>query len=200
MNAEVPLIAAGERGPRIPGLTLSDDWIGKSEEKQLLEQVDGGNWRNDLKRRVQHYGFRYDYRARSILPVDYLGPLPGWLTVLAGRLVDKGVFSSVPDQVIVNEYLTGQGISAHIDCVPCFGDTIAILSLGCFVVMTFQCAATGAQHEMTLPTCSLLRLSGPARYDWLHGIPARKSDMIDGMKTQRLRRVSLTFRSVVSGA
>ncbi|MBK3736233.1 2-oxoglutarate-Fe(II)-dependent oxygenase superfamily protein [Azospirillum brasilense] len=200
MSADVPLIAACEEGLRIPGLALNNDWIGKAEESQLLKQVDGGNWRNDLKRRVQHYGFRYDYRARSVLPGDHLGPLPGWLAVLAGRLVDKGVFYTVPDQVIVNEYLTGQGISAHIDCVPCFGDTIAILSLGSSVVMTFQCAATGARREMTLPTCSLLRLSGPARYDWLHGIPARKSDMIDGMKTQRLRRVSLTFRSVVIGA
>lgn len=197
MSAERPLTAASDEGLRIPGLTLNEDWIGKAEEDQLLKQVDGGNWRNDLKRRVQHYGFRYDYRARSVFPTDDLGPLPGWLAVLAGRLVDKGVFSTVPDQVIVNEYLAGQGISAHVDCVPCFGDTIAILSLGCSVIMTFQCVATGARCEITLPGCSLLKLSGPARYDWLHGIPARKSDMIGGIKTQRVRRVSLTFRSVV---
>jgi alkylated DNA repair dioxygenase AlkB len=199
MSADVPPTAACAEEPRIPGLTLSDDWIGKAEESQLLKQVDVGTWRNDLKRRVQHYGFRYDYRARSVSSADYLGPLPGWLAALAGRLVDIGAFSSPPDQVIVNEYLPGQGISAHVDCVPCFGETIAILSLGCSVVMTFQCAATGARREMALPACSLLTLSGPARYDWLHGIPARKSDMIDGARTPRLRRVSLTFRSVVIG-
>ncbi|MFY8095884.1 MAG: alpha-ketoglutarate-dependent dioxygenase AlkB [Niveispirillum sp.] len=200
MSADVSLIAGCEEGLRIPGLTLNHDWIGKAEEGQLLEHVDGGRWRNDLKRRVQHYGFRYDYRARFVSPADYLGPLPGWLADLAGHLVDNGLFSKVPDQVIVNEYLTGQGISAHIDCVPCFGDTIAILSLGCPVVMTFQCAASGARCEMVLPACSLLGLSGSARYDWLHGIPARKSDTINDMKTQRLRRVSLTFRSIIIGA
>jgi alkylated DNA repair dioxygenase AlkB len=200
MSAEGPESAADAQGLRIPGLTLGGDWIDKAQESQLLDYVDGGTWRNDLKRRVQHYGFRYDYRARSVAPADQLGPLPRWLAALAGRLVEQHVFATTPDQVIVNEYLPGQGISAHTDCAPCFGDTIAILSLGSSVVMTFQCAATGAQHEVTLPRCSLLRLSGPARYDWLHAIPARKSDMIDGIKTQRLRRVSLTFRSVVIGA
>jgi alkylated DNA repair dioxygenase AlkB len=192
--------AAFEGGPPIPGLTRLDDWVGKAEELQLLELVDAGIWRNDLKRRVQHFGYRYDYRARSVSSADYLGPLPGWLAVLAGRLVDKGAFSSLPDQVIVNEYLPGQGISAHIDCVPCFGETIAVLSLGGSVVMTFQCASTDARREMVLPACNLLVLSGPARYDWLHAIPARKSDMIAGVRAQRLRRVSLTFRSVVIGA
>lgn len=180
----------------ISGLTRIDDWIGQAEENQLLGLVDAGNWRNDLKRRVQHFGYRYDYRARSVSLADHLGPLPGWLAVLAGRLVDKGAFREQPDQVIINEYLPGQGISAHIDCVPCFGDTIAILSLGGPVVMTFQCAASDARREMTLPARSLLTLSGPARYDWLHAIPARKSDTINGVKTPRIRRVSLTFRSV----
>lgn len=180
----------------ISGLTRIDDWIGQAEENQLLGLVDAGNWRDDLKRRVQHFGYRYDYRARSVSLGDHLGPLPGWLAVLAGRLVYKGAFREQPDQVIINEYLPGQGISAHIDCVPCFGDTIAILSLGGPVVMTFQCAAGDARREMTLPARSLLTLSGPARYDWLHAIPARKSDTINGVKTPRIRRVSLTFRSV----
>ncbi|UEM19936.1 alpha-ketoglutarate-dependent dioxygenase AlkB [Skermanella mucosa] len=180
----------------VPGLTLIDDWIGKSDEDQLLGLVDAGNWRNDLKRRVQHFGYRYDYRARSVSLADHLGPLPGWLAMLAGRLVDGGAFSKPPDQVIINEYLPGQGISAHIDCVPCFGETIAILSLGGSTVMKFQCSANGAGRELTLPNCSLLTLMGPARYDWLHAIPARMSDVIDGVKTPRIRRVSLTFRSV----
>lgn len=202
LNVLRPSVFAEEAS--ISGLTRVDDWIGRAEENQLLGLVDAGDWRNDLKRRVQHFGYRYDYRARSVSLGDHLGPLPGWLAVLAGRLTDNradgGAFREQPDQVIVNEYLPGQGISAHIDCVPCFGDTIAILSLGGPVVMTFQCAADGARREMTLPARSLLTLSGPARYDWLHAIPARKSDMIDGVKTPRVRRVSLTFRSVNIGA
>lgn len=200
MNAEVLRPSAFADGPPIAGQTRIDDWIGEAEERRLLALVDGGIWRDDLKRRVQHFGYRYDYRAGSVSPTDHLGPLPGWLAVLAGRLVDKGVFTTEPDQVIINEYLPGQGISAHIDCVPCFGETIAILSLGDSTVMTFRHAATDAYHEMVLPARSLLELTGAARYDWLHAIPARKSDVIDGERRPRARRVSLTFRSVVIGA
>jgi alkylated DNA repair dioxygenase AlkB len=117
--------------------------------------------------------------------------------VLGERLVDNGVFASVPDQIIVNEYLPSQGISAHIDCIPCFGENIAILSLGDSVVMTFRHGTTDARHEMVLPACSLLVLSGSARYEWLHAIPGRKSDMIGRERKERLRRVSQTFRSVI---
>lgn len=33
------------------------------------------------------------------------------------RLQQAGLFADTPDQVIINEYQPGQGISAHIDCV-----------------------------------------------------------------------------------
>lgn len=198
VNADVLHPAANEKGLTIQGLTRIDGWIGKEEERRLLGLVDVGNWRNDLKRRVQHFGYLYDYRARSVSPSGRLGPLPEWLAVLAGRLFDQGIFSSEPDQVIINEYMPGQGISAHIDCVPCFGETIAILSLGGSVVMTFRRASNDAHLDMVLPAGSLLVLSGPARYGWLHAIPARKADIIAGVRTQRQRRVSLTFRSVVT--
>ena len=42
----------------------------------------------------------------------------------------------------------------------------------------------------------LLILSREARYDWTHEIPARKSDVIDGVRRARARRVSLTFQTV----
>ena len=44
---------------------------------------------------------------------------------------------------------------------------------------------------------SLVVLSGEARYEWLHGIPARISDVWDEQKHDRERRVSLTFRKVI---
>jgi hypothetical protein len=45
--------------------------------------------------------------------------------------------------------------------------------------------------------CSLFVLSGPARYEWQHCIPARKSDVMGGIKIYRARRVSITFRKVI---
>ena len=43
----------------------------------------------------------------------------------------------MPDQLIVNEYQPGQGISAHIDCEPCFKNTIVTVSLGSVYEMDF---------------------------------------------------------------
>jgi alkylated DNA repair dioxygenase AlkB len=40
-------------------------------------------------------------------------------------------------------------------------------------------------------------LGDAGRYDWTHEIPARKSDIVNGVRTARSRRVSLTFRKVI---
>lgn len=62
---------------------------------------------------------------------------------LAERLVADGRFAAVPDQVIANEYLPGQGISAHVDCEPCFGEVIASLSLLSACEMRFASLSSG---------------------------------------------------------
>jgi alkylated DNA repair dioxygenase AlkB len=175
--------------PEIPGLQYLPDFISVNEEQALIEAIDGQPWLNDLRRRVQHYGYKYDYKARSVTADSYLGALPDWLMPAAQNLSFK------PDQAIVNEYLPGQGISAHVDCVPCFADTIASLSLGSGAVMQFT---TGQEkYDLYLEPRSLVTLSGPARYEWAHAIPARKSDTVNGFKVERGRRISLTFRTVV---
>src|SRR5262249_44894883 len=97
--------------------------------------VDGQPWLSDRQRRVQHYGYRYDYKARKVDPSLYLGPLPDWAAHLAARLRAEGWFDSLPDQLIVNEYEPGRGISKHVDCVPCFGPTVGSLSLGASCVL-----------------------------------------------------------------
>jgi alkylated DNA repair dioxygenase AlkB len=53
-----------------------------------------------------------------------------------------------------------------------------------------------ASDPLLLERGSLLVLAGPARYDWRHSIPARKSDRIGDQVISRGRRVSLTFRTV----
>jgi alkylated DNA repair dioxygenase AlkB len=63
--------------------------------------------------------------------------------------------------------------------------------------MEFSNPGTGEKTPIALQERSLIVLSGPARYDWQHAISARKSDIIDGIKTERARRVSLTFRNVI---
>lgn len=183
--------------PFVPGLTYLPDYIDAPTEAALIKIIDVQPWITELKRRVQHYGYRYDYKARSIAPESRLGPLPEWLSSYCHRLHADGLFSQIPDQVVVNEYQPGQGIAAHIDCVPCFTDTIVSLSLGSPCVMEFTNVETQQKIPVLLEPRSLVVLSGEARYHWQHAIPHRKTDRYNSATFQRDRRLSLTFRKVV---
>lgn len=177
-----------------PGLTYLPNYISLQEHEQLIFVVDQQLWLTDLKRRVQHYGYRYNYTSRTVDLSMYIGELPNWGQKLAQRLFDDGLMTRIPDQLIVNEYQPGQGISAHIDCVACFDSSIASLSLGSSYVMDFINPQTDEVVPLLLEPCSSLVMSGESRYRWQHAIKARKNDVYRGEKRVRKRRVSLTFR------
>jgi alkylated DNA repair dioxygenase AlkB len=183
----------------IRGLRYIQDYINEDEHEVLLAQIDKNNWIKDLKRRVQHYGFMYDYKSRRVSHTMRVGPLPPWLQELAEKLQTDGYMSKVADQVIVNEYEPGQGISSHIDCEPCFERIVVSLSLGSDCVMDFTNKFDKTKMSVWLARRSIIILSDEARYKWLHGIAPRKSDEWDGQKYYRRRRISLTFRSVILG-
>ncbi|MDE0018828.1 alpha-ketoglutarate-dependent dioxygenase AlkB [Candidatus Poribacteria bacterium] len=184
----------------IPGLWCIKNYITTEKHDKLLAHVDEQPWLDDIKRRVQHYGFKYDYRARKVNYDMHIGELPGWLEELSKELYWEKYMPEVADQVIINEYLPGQGISAHIDCEPCFKDTIVSLSLGSNCVMNFTNKLDKARRiPIWLEPRSLIVMEGEARYKWLHSIPARVSDEWGGERYDRQRRVSLTFRKVIIG-
>lgn len=182
----------------INGLKYIENYIDNDRHNWLLTEIDKHEWLNDLKRRVQHYGFKYDYKARKVNLDMRIGKLPEWLKRLSNKLHKDGHMSVIADQVIINEYEPGQGIAGHIDCEPCFRDTIVSLSLGSGCVMDFTNKDDKTQKiPVWLAPRSLVVLSDEARYKWLHGIAARKSDPWEGKKHERGRRVSLTFRKVI---
>lgn len=183
--------------PSIPGLICVTGF--QCEPNTLLGILDRLPWRDDLSRRVQHYGWLYDYKSRKIHHDGYIGPLPGFLQDVALELLTSGLMECVPDQAIVNEYLPGQGIAAHIDCEPCFGPEIAMISLGDDYPMRFTNFSTAEAIDVWLPVGSACVISGPARYEWRHEIAKRKSDLLGGTRKQRKRRVSVTFRTVIPG-
>ncbi len=185
-----PIISA------IPGLEFREDFLNRQEEETIVQTLDSGVWSCELSRRVQHYGYKYDYKARRIDSTMHIGNLPDWLQAVAERLRTSGYFEATPDQVIVNEYLPGQGIAAHIDCQPCFGDTIASLSLCSTCIMDFTQAENGEVQSVFLPPRSLVVLKGDSRYCWKHAIAKRRQDTHEGQIYHRRRRISLTFRKV----
>lgn len=62
--------------------------------------------------------------------------------------------------------------------------------------MDFIEKSTKKKVSFFLEPRSLVILQKDARYSWAHSIPSRKSDIFQGDKILRKRRVSLTFRKV----
>ena len=126
-----------------------------------------------LKRRVQHYGYTFNYVTRSVDNKKKPPKLPEFLLSLYEKLFhgeDKFVCSidgalMLPDQCTINEYMPGQGISSHIDTHSAFHDRIMSLSLGSACVMNFLCEERSKDKiHLLLPRRSLLVLSKEAIY------------------------------------
>ncbi len=47
----------------VPGLELIPDFVSEEEEKALLALVDSRSWQTLAKRRVQHYGYEFQYEV-----------------------------------------------------------------------------------------------------------------------------------------
>ncbi len=181
----------------IHGLSYVPNYLNTREHDELVRDIQQQPWRSDIRRRVQHYGWRYDYKVRSVDYAMYMGDLPEWAAWLAQRLYDDRHIGAVPDQMIVNEYLPGQGIAPHIDCEPCFSNTVISVSLLSPIVMDFCHVASRRRAEVLLEPRSLVVIAEDSRYDWTHGIAARKTDFFRQEKMDRKLRISLTFRKVM---
>lgn len=192
-------------------------------ETILSELATNPNWVGvtvaENSRRVIHYGYLYSYTGGPLQPTEPIPCLYDSIRSRIGSLCSstsslcvfenpltafENPFSTVEqeiqtvtspkfDQLIINKYLSGQGIASHIDHTTNFGPVIACLTLGSGVEIQF----TRPKHESfkiyTEPN-SLYIMSGDARYFWKHGIAQRKNDTVDGKIRPRGTRISLTFR------
>ena len=167
------------------GALYAPSFVDPSEEREIAGAVDATPWDrvDGMIRRVQHYGYRYEYRSRG-LP-ERAGDLPGWAQDLSRRLVEAGLFEGPAEQVIVNEYVGLQGIGRHTDS-RVFADGIATVSLLAAWPMVFR--RSGRAVTRVLEQRSALLIAGPSRYDWTHEIVRAERGPGEG------RRLSLTFR------
>src|SRR4051794_6146153 len=81
---------------RLSGLIYEAEFITPQEEADLLARVDQEPWLNELQRRVQHYGYKYDYRSRRIDESMRVGSVPEWMTILSARLLSVGYIAELP--------------------------------------------------------------------------------------------------------
>ena len=238
----------------VPGLSLIPEFVSEAAEADLIAVLGSGPWERLIARHVRHFGYRFNYKTRRAdVPAPRAEPagsspesapcaeghesngacdalqFPPCVVSVADAIAalpaEVGVgFSGPPDQMTVNQYKPGQGISPHVDTHSAFGDGLLSLTLGsgmcllqCMVpthgvrvlyVLTRRGAASagvtmtmrhpdGSVKYLWLPRRSLLVLTGAARYQWTHGITCRKTDVVNGQLVRRGTRLSATFRKVL---
>ena len=182
----------------VHGLQYIVDYLTEFQHDWLLDHIDKQEWGTFYQRRVQHYGQSYNSNREQEKQDKQASEFPEWVKRLCLKLHNDGHMPKIANQVLISEYEPGQGIGDHTDKEACFMDTIVILSLNSSCVMDLTHVQDKTKKvPIWLSPRSLTVLRGDAKNRWMHGIPSRKSDMWDGRKYPRQRRVSLSFRRLV---
>jgi alkylated DNA repair dioxygenase AlkB len=181
----------------LPGLFLYPDFIDEAKEKQLLDEIDSQTWIVDYLRRLQYYGYRNELdKPYDLIPFPI--PMPPLIYQLSQEIVGQQILLHQPDQVIINEYVPGEGIKPHKDRAY-YENQICGVNLGSGCIMRFIKGKNEEVVDIVIPRRSLYVMQDDARKKWKHGIPPRKKDNIAGTLQQRERRVSITYRKVKQG-
>jgi len=167
----------------------------------VLAALDQREWKpvthSQNSRKIQHYGFTYNYVSRKVATVCEPIPaeLEGLKRLVTEACVQRGLIDATYEfnQCIVNDYQPGQGIAKHAD-VKAYGPVIGCVTLESGADMTFR--RDNETYTLYTEPNSLYIMSGEARYRWTHEMAARKSDVVEGRRVARGRRVSVTFRNV----
>lgn len=174
------------------GFGYVKELISLDEERSLLRLLAELPWEAvvfrgyEARRRVVHFGHRYDFEARGVSPGL---PIPAALLELRDRaaaLADDDPEAYV--EVLATEYRPGATIGWHSDA-PAFGSTVLGVSLGGACRMRFRRRTSDGwlRWDQVLEPRSAYVIGGEARSRWQHSIPP----------TEALR-YSVTYRTVRS--
>jgi alkylated DNA repair dioxygenase AlkB len=178
----------------LPGLFLYPNFIDETREKQLLDEIDNQTWIVDYLRRLQYYGYRNELdKPYDLIPFPI--PMPPLIYQLSREIVEQKILLQQPDQVIINEYVPGEGIKPHKDRAY-YENQICGVNLGSGCIMRFIKGMNEEVIDVEIPRRSLYVMQDDARKKWKHAIPPRKKDNINGTLQHRERRVSITYRKV----
>jgi alkylated DNA repair dioxygenase AlkB len=172
------------------GFRYADEVIGPKEERDLIGLLEALAWEAvmfrgyEARRRVVHFGHRYDFEARG---VSQGLPIPAPLVALRNRVATLvGDDPARYVEVLATEYREGATIGWHRDA-PAFGSTVLGVSLASSCRMRFRrrSANTWMRFDQILEPRSAYVIGGKARTVWQHSIPP----------TEALR-YSITYRTV----
>ena len=171
------------------GFVLTPDFLTPAEEAELialLPALSYGQVRMHgvvAMRRVAQFGWHYSFESFRLTPAP---DPPPQIAALRARIAPlAGIAAGDFSEILVTEYQAGAAIGWHRDAPP-FG-IVAGISLGGACRMRFQ-KGSGADRikaAVALPPRSIYLLTGAARSEWQHTIPA-----------VRELRYSITFRTL----
>ncbi len=145
------------------GLIITPDFITIQEEQEILDSIPAENVtkKGISRNRILRYGSSAPYSGvKSQI-------IPPYLDILSERLVSQSLLEIKPDSVTLNEYLSGQGITPHIDSTGS-GPVITVLGILGNATMNFH----NHQDKFSipfLPRC-LVQMTGDIRNIWQHSI------------------------------
>ena len=132
--------------PTVPGLYYIDHILSSNYSQQLIHYLDNeAKWSpitdSPNSRMIQHYGYKYNYKSHNHKELGT--PIPDIFSELIQTLQQKVQELQLTDssysfnQVIVNNYNPGQGISKHTD-IKSYGAVIGCYTIGSGATMRFR--------------------------------------------------------------
>lgn len=82
---QVPVACTTEQAD-IPGLYIIPEFVSEQEQQALLAHIDSQPWQHLAKRRVQHYGFKFEYSQRGVDMNHTAEHMPEWTQDIVQRL------------------------------------------------------------------------------------------------------------------
>lgn len=172
------------------GLVYIPNFLTVAEEEALLARFQQLEFYDFVlqgqaaKRKVHHFGYRYEFYSQHVEAIE---EFPDWLREIRDRAAPfAGLKSESLEQALVAKYDPGAGIGWHRDA-PAFGPTVVGVSIASNDIMRFRRTMADAfeHYKQPLERRSLYVLSGPARSVWQHSLAPVKE-----------QRFSLTLRTV----
>ena len=174
----------------IGGLWYIENYLTKEEldmiKNKLETEINLEPIYNSSSRRVAHYGYYYSYDRSGLkmapsIP-DYLANL-----VSVGKInhaLKMQLVENEFEQLIINEYKTGQKIAYHTDHTKLFGPIVACITVGQAVPIKFKYG--DIIKTINVDEGSLYIMTNDARYKWQHSLN----------NTTNNTRYSLTYRTI----
>jgi alkylated DNA repair dioxygenase AlkB len=182
-----------ETGPATPeGFAYQSEVLSRDEEAALLAHLPTLPFEPfqfhgyEGKRRVVSFGLKYEFNGKGLRGAE---PVPEFLGAARSKAASfLGVEARALEHVLLTEYAPGAAIGWHRDR-PEFGEVVG-LSLGSPCTFRFRRKQGSGWERISFEAepRSAYRLTGPARSEWEHSIPA----------VDRLR-YSITFRTLRGG-